>query len=113
LNDEVSTYFEYRDQPGGSFDPAAVATECIESGVGSLLVDRAALPAAFFDLSSGVAGELLHRLSVHGIRMAGVVPDPEAHSQPFQAFMREANRGTQFRFFINREDAVRWLESAE
>jgi hypothetical protein len=107
----VSAYFELRDPGTGSFDPAGVVAGCIESGAHALLIDRGALPDAFFDLSSGVAGELLHRLSVYGIRLAGVVPDPAAHSQPFQEFLREANRGKQFRFFPRREDAVHWLES--
>lgn len=107
----MSTYFELPAQPAGAFDPAAVATSCIEGGAHALLLDRAALPPEFFDLSSGVAGELLHRLSVYGIRMAGVVPDPASHSGPFQDFLRESNRGRQFRFFPAREDAVRWLES--
>ena len=107
----MSASFELQDPGTGSFDPAGVVASCIESGAHALLIDRAALPDAFFDLSSGVAGELLHRLSVYGIRLAAVVPDPAAHSQPFQDFLREANRGKQFRFFTRREDAVHWLES--
>lgn len=90
----MSDTFELRDQGTGAFDPAGVVASCIESGAHALLIDRGALPGTFFDLSSGVAGELLHRLSVYGIRMAGVVPDPAAHSQPFQEFLREANRGS-------------------
>ena len=107
----MSASFELQDPGTGSFDPAGVVASCIESGAHALLIDRAALPDAFFDLSSGVAGELLHRLSVYGIRLAAVVPDPAAHSQPFQDFLREANRGKQFRFCTRREDAVHWLES--
>lgn len=107
----MSTYFELPAQSAGDFDPAAVATSAIESGAYALLADRSALPPEFFDLSSGVAGELLHRLSVYGIRMAGVVRDPSSHSVPFQDFLRESNRGKQFRFFPTREEAIRWLES--
>ena len=105
----MSTFYEHR--PGGAFDPREVATRCIESGSRALLADGDALPPEFFDLSSGVAGELLHRLSVYGVRLAGVVPDPASHSAPFQDFLRETNRGKQFRFFPTREEAVRWLES--
>ena len=106
----MSAYFELRDP--SSFDPAAAVAACIESGSRALLLDRDAVPPGFFDLSSGVAGELLHRLSVYGLHMAAVVPDPSRCSQPFQDFVREANRGRQFRFFPTRDDAVRWLESA-
>jgi hypothetical protein len=107
----MSTYYELPAQSAGAFDPAAAARSCIECGAHALLADRAALTPDFFDLSSGVAGELLHRLSVYGIRMAGVVPDPSSHSAPFQDFLRESNRGKQFRFFPTREEAIRWLES--
>jgi len=33
------------------------------------------------------------------------------HSLRFQEFLREANRGRQFRFFPTREEAIQWLES--
>ena len=99
-------------ESAGTFDPTAVVVGCVESGARLLLADHGALPPAFFDLSSGVAGELLHRLSMYGIRMAGVVPDPTIHSRPFQDFLRETNYGTQVRFFATRGESVRWLEPA-
>lgn len=111
-NDTImKTYAEPEPRGADAFDPGAVVTGCIESGARSLLLDQGALPPEFFDLSTGVAGELVHRLTVYGIRMAAVVPDPSAHSRPFQDFLREANQGRQFRFFATREEAVRWLES--
>jgi len=105
----VSSYYEY--DRSGTFDPGAVATACIESGSRALLVDAPTLPPEFFDLSSGVAGELLHRLTLYGIRMAGVVADPSVHSDAFQSFHLETNRGSQVRFFPTRAEAVAWLES--
>ncbi len=93
------------------FDPNAVFTRCVESGHASLLLDHEALPAEFFDLSSGVAGELLHKLTTYRIRLAGVVPDPGIHSERFQEFMGEANRRDDYRFFSTREEAVAWLDS--
>jgi hypothetical protein len=50
-------------------------------------------------------------LTQYGIRMAAVVPDPSRCSRSFQDFVREANRGARFRFFPDREGAVRWLET--
>jgi hypothetical protein len=38
-------------------DPLAAVVRCIEHGSRALLLDRDALPDAFFDLSTGVAGE--------------------------------------------------------
>jgi hypothetical protein len=84
---------------------------CIESGARSLLLDQPAFPPAFFDLSTGMAGELLHHLSKYGLRLAAVVPDLSAHSERFREFVLEANRGEQYRFFSDRSGAVGWLSS--
>jgi Domain of unknown function (DUF4180) len=100
-------------EPDGALPiaPVAALVRCIEQGSRALLLDRGALPPAFFDLSTGVAGELGQKLVNYGIRMAAVVPDLAAHSPRFQDFAREANRGRQFRFFATREEAVAWLAS--
>lgn len=105
----MSAFVEYALPPDGSFDPAAVVGACFEHGHTAVLIDHAALPAAFFDLSTGVAGELAQRLALYGLRMAAVVPDVSAHSGPFQAFAREASRGRTLRFFPTRGAAAAWL----
>lgn len=104
---------EYTPAEGTAFDPHTVLTACMEDDAAAVLLDDGALPAAFFDLSSGLAGALVQRLQLYGIRMAAVVPDPSSHSRSFQDFAREANRGSQFRFFPTRGEAVAWLESAD
>lgn len=107
----MSDYFELPPQDAGRFDPADVITRCIESGQRRLLLDQAALPPEFFDLGTRIAGTLVQKLTQYEIRMAGVVPDPSIHSQPFQDFAREAGRHAFFRFFPDREQAVAWLTS--
>jgi PadR family transcriptional regulator AphA len=92
-------------------DPVAAVIRCIEDGSRALLFDRGALPAAFFDLSTGVAGEVAQRLVNYHIRMAAVVPDPSVHSPRFREFAGEANRGARLRFFPTRGEAVAWLEA--
>jgi hypothetical protein len=105
----VATYFEA--EAGQAFDPTSLVISCGESGADSLLLDQDSLPADFFDLSSGFAGELLHRLSIYHMRLAAVVPDATLYSAQFQAFALEANKGQAFRFFATRQDAIDWLES--
>lgn len=106
----MSGIVEYHPQIDGGFDPMEAIARCIETGAGSLLLDRSSLPPAFFDLSTGVAGALVQRLINYGIRVAAVVPDRASHSRAFQQFAAEADRGSLFRFFATREQAVRWLE---
>lgn len=92
-------------------DPLAEVVRCIEQGAHALLFDRGALPPAFFDLSTGVAGELAQKLVNYGLRMAAVVPDLSAHSPHFRDFARESNAGRRLRFFPTRQEAIAWLES--
>lgn len=94
---------------GGPFDPAALVGGCLEHGTHALLLDRAALPPAFFDLRTGVAGELVQKLVNYGLRMAAVVPDLGAQPLRFREFAREANAGHQLRFCATRDEAVEWL----
>ena len=92
-------------------EPVRAVLSGVEQGARALLFDAGALRTAFFDLSTGVAGELSQKLVNYGLRMAAVVPDLSAHSERFQDFAREANRGRQFRFFPTRAEAVAWLEA--
>jgi hypothetical protein len=103
----VSKHFE--PAPGTPFDPNALVASCIESGARSLLLDEPAFPPAFFDLETGIAGELLHHLSKYRLRLAAVVPDLATRPERFQEFALEANRGEQYRFFNDRRAAVAWL----
>lgn len=103
----MATFFE-PDGPRPA-DPLAALVRCIEQGELALLFDGDSLPAAFFDLSTGVAGELAQKLVHYGLRMAVVVPDLERHSPHFRDFAREANRGRQIRFLPTRGEAIDWL----
>ncbi len=106
----MSPFAEFTD--ADAFTPYAVLAACVEQGEQALLIDRSALPPAFFDLRTRLAGELTQRLAQYGVRLACVVPDLEAQPERFREFAREANRGQAFRFFETRDAAVRWLEGA-
>jgi hypothetical protein len=109
VSDETRAFLEpYRGEAG---DPVKAVVRCIEEGVPALLFDHGALPAVFFDLRSGVAGELVQKLVNYGLRMAAVVPDLSVHSERFREFAREANAGRRFRFCATRVEAIAWLEA--
>jgi hypothetical protein len=101
----------YEAEGPGPVDPLQAVVRCIEGGTWALLIDRGALPAAFFDLSTGAAGELVQKLTNYGVRMAAVVPDLESRPLRFREFAREANRGRQFCFVATRREAIEWLEA--
>lgn len=103
-------FLDYASTAANPFNPATIVSACIEAGYDALLLDSKYLPKEFFDLSTGVTGALVHRLSVYGIKMAVVIPDTSLYSRSFQDFVREANKGNQFRFTPTREEALSWLE---
>lgn len=102
-------FFDAPTDDSSRLRPQDLVGACIECGTRGLLLDHGGLPPEFFDLSSGVAGGLVQKLTNYGIRMAAVVPDPTLHSRAFQELAREANRSGAFRFFPNRQAAVEWL----
>lgn len=105
----TTPYFEAPTGERARLRPQDLVGACFEHDTRCLLLDHGALPAEFFDLSSGVAGALTQQLANYGIRMAAVAPELTAHSDAFQRFAREANRSAQLRFFRTRDQAVEWL----
>lgn len=98
-------------QPVDAFTPHAVLEACFERDAQAVLIDRDALPEAFFDLRTGMAGELAQHLTLYGVRLACVVPDLSAQPQRFVEYARESNRGSHIRFFESRAEAEAWLKA--
>jgi hypothetical protein len=107
----VALYFE--PDPAQPFDPTALVAGCLGRGASAVLLDAGACPREFFDLSTGLAGETLQKLTNYRIRLVAVVPDPSIYSVRFREFAGEAKRGRACRFFATREEAIDWLESTE
>jgi hypothetical protein len=86
---------------------------CGEHGVSKLLLSRENLPDEFFDLSTGLAGEILIKFSTYRVRAAFIVDRERIPSQHFQALIAESNRGNEIHFCADQPEAVSWLLSAE
>jgi hypothetical protein len=71
----------------------------------SLPVQRC--PDGFFDLSSGVAGEVVQKFVNYRLRLAivGDVSDRAARSSALRDFIRETNRGNQI-WFVTTSDEL-------
>ena len=65
----------------------------------------------FFDLSTGLAGEILQKVSNYRQRLAIVGSFEMVTSKRFQEFMTESNKGTTVCFLRQQEKALRWLLS--
>ena len=70
------------------------------------------LPARFFDLSSGEAGQILQRLRTYHVRIALVRSPALQLSSRFAELLEEEQRGPYFRLFDARAEAQEWLCSS-
>lgn len=84
---------------------------CLGHGATGLLLTESDLGPSFFDLRSGLAGELLQKFVNYGIRLAIVIPDPALHGARFAELAAEHAVHGQVRFTRRREDALAWLEA--
>lgn len=74
-----------------------------------LVLTESELGPGFFDLRTGLAGELFQQCVKYRIRMAIVLPSPEAHGERFGELAREHRRHEVVRFVGSREEADAWL----
>ena len=77
-----------------------------------LLVHAGALPAEFFKVRTGFAGEFVQRLVNSRLRVAAVFAPVEFHPDKFNEFLLEARRRPQFRAFDSPLDALAWLAAS-
>lgn len=108
----AGVYLAVAGQPGALASREA-ALELVglswEHGAGLLLLDGALLPADFFDLRSGLAGELTQKFSNYRLQVAAVIPPDVVPSERSREFMAETNRGRTFGLFTDRSAAEGWL----
>ncbi len=71
-----------------------------------IIVEEQHLAPGFFDLRSGLAGELLQKCANYQVKLAVVGEFEEFKSQSLQAFMAECNRGTAVFFVADTEAAI-------
>lgn len=73
-----------------------------------VLLHESNLDPDFFDLRTGLAGAIMQKLAMYGFKAVFII-QPDKLQGRFGEFVREANRGNQFRFVCNRSEAVGYL----
>ncbi len=97
--------------PGGDAIDGRAArdlmAEAFGEGATMVAIPAGRLEPAFFDLRSGVAGDILQVSVTYRMRLAivGDLPEPAASSAAFAALVRESNAGTQH-WFVASLDAL-------
>lgn len=79
-------------------------------GRGLILSERDLGPA-FFDLRTGLAGELVQKLVNYHVRTAIIVSTPEAHGERFAELAQEHATHPTVRFVHSMDDAIAWMDS--
>jgi hypothetical protein len=83
-----------------------------DAGADWVAVPVARLDPAFFDLSSGVAGDVVQKFVNYGLRLAvvGDISEPLERSGALRDFVRESNRGRQVWFVEDEAELRRRLD---
>jgi PadR family transcriptional regulator, regulatory protein AphA len=73
------------------------------------LLEETNFDRPFYDLKSGLAGEIVQKFSNYGVRAVIVGSFNSVQSQRFREFMAESNKGEQLRFAEDGESGLHWL----
>jgi hypothetical protein len=63
----------------------------------------------FYDLSTGLAGEVLQKCSNYRVKLAIVGGFSGVTGKRFRELMTESNRGSHVRFVLRHDEAADWL----
>jgi PadR family transcriptional regulator, regulatory protein AphA len=89
------------------------AMELIEACAGCqthrILLTAANLPEDFYNLKTGIAGQVLQKFAMYRMRVAAILTPELVGTGRFSEMVLEANRGSIFRVFYDREKAEQWL----
>jgi len=93
------------------YDGPSALDFAVNAGAQKIAVNKEAIIESFFDLSSGVAGEVVQKFVNYRLRLA-VIGDFEKYtSKALRDWMYECNNGRQLFFAANEDEAIRWLSS--
>lgn len=85
--------------------------EAGELGARAIILPAENLSREFFDLRSGVAGNILNKFSTYRMQLAVIGDFGQYQSQSLAAMIREANRGNLIFFVSDLKTAKRYLLS--
>jgi hypothetical protein len=78
-------------------------------GAEGLILSEGDFAREFFELRSGLAGELFQKFTNYQVRLAIVLPDPKAYGDRFSELAYEHRSHNLIRFFRSEDEAKAWL----
>ena len=82
-------------------------------GSQGLILTESDLAPEFFDLRSGLAGELFQKFINYNVRVALIVPNPKAYGERFAELAYEHSTHNMIRFVDSEDEATVWLAALE
>ncbi len=79
-------------------------------GYDAIILHETTITPAFFDLKTGVAGEILQKFSNYRMRLAIVGDFEKYNSNSFKDFVFESNKNRQINFVGSLEEALERLD---
>lgn len=89
-----------------------IMTVKYEAETDRIAIDKKAVAADFFILSTGVAGEILQKYINYGVKLAIYGDFSRYTSKPLRDFIYESNKGNDFFFVADEQEAVQRLCAA-
>ncbi len=80
-------------------------------GMDGLILQESDLALSFFDLRTGLLGELFQKCTNYDLRLAMVLLEPASHGERFSELVHEHRAHKLIRFFAAMEEAKAWLGS--
>lgn len=90
-------------------DALELIANCYYNGASKLLIHETQIHPDFFDLKSGLAGEILQKFSNYQAQLAIIGDFLKYSSNSLQDFIRESNRAGRIFFTANEEDGINKL----
>jgi hypothetical protein len=80
--------------------------------LGGLVLAEADLSPSFFDLKSGLAGELFQRFVNYRVPLALIITDPAVHGERFNELALEHRSHPMVRIVVDGGEAAAWIAKA-
>lgn len=90
-------------------DALDLVAACGENCIDSLLLHEGNLTPAFFNLKTGLAGEILQKFINYSIKVALVLDLQQVGEGRFKEMLIDNGRSRHFRVFSERNEAEQWL----
>jgi hypothetical protein len=78
-------------------------------GKAGLILTESDLSADFFDLRTGLAGELFQKFTNYQLRLVLIVPEPQIYGDRFNELAREHRAHSKIRIVGSKEEAAAWI----